>query len=106
MQTQNSGTIKYSGPLESLLLSANCLELAEITTAHLEAWASGEGATPLQFSRLLSLWTGGQDPSPELLQLASEIAWPKEKARLLTFLNGNALPSPELDTWLESQAWK
>ena len=76
MQNPNGSTIpKYDGPIELLLISANCLELAEITPAHLEAWASGEGATTIQLSRLLGLWTGQQVPSPELLKIVSEIAW-------------------------------
>jgi len=84
MQTPNGSTVpKYSGPMEYLLVSTNCLELSQI-----------------QFSRLLALWTGGQDVSPELQTLVGEISWPKEKERLLKVLG--SVPSPEL----ERLAWR
>ena len=101
MQTPNGSTVpKYSGPMEYLLVSTNCLELSQITNEQLAWFAETEGATPLQFSRLLALWTGGQDVSPELQTLVGEISWPKEKERLLKVLG--SVPSPEL----ERLAWR
>jgi hypothetical protein len=114
MQTPNGSTIpKYDGQIEYLLVSTNCLELSQITNEQLGRWAETEGATPLQFSRLLALWTGGQEVSPELHKLIGEIAWPKEKARLLKVLTGRGtsineeiIPSPDMDAMLERLAWK
>jgi hypothetical protein len=106
MQTPNSSTLpKYDGAIEYLLASTNCLELSQITNEQLARWAETEGATPRQFSRLLGLWTGGQEISPELKKLVGEIAWPREKTRLLTFLTGS-VPSPELNAAVETLAWK
>jgi len=105
MQSPNGSTIpKYDGPIEYLLVSTNCLELSQITNEQLARWAETEGATPLQFARLLGLWTGGQEVAPELQKLVGEIAWPQEKARLLTFLG--SVPSPELNAAVETLAWK
>ena len=106
MQSPNGSTLpKYDGAIEYLLVSTNCLELSQPTPEQLASFAEAEGATPLQVSQLLSLWTGGQEVSAELRKLVSEIAWPKEKARLLTFLTGS-IPSPELDAMVETLAWK
>jgi hypothetical protein len=106
MQTQNCSVAKYDGPIEELLISANALEISQVTHEQLARWAESHSASPTQCSRLFCSWTGGQEVSPELRQVLIEIAWPREKARLLKFLGGRVIPSANLDGLLEQLAWK
>src|ERR1035438_7129059 len=80
MQTPNQSTkSRYNGPVASLLQESNVMELSQITRDHLEKYATNNNATHGQRSRLLALWTGQQEVSPELRQVLHEIAFPKEK---------------------------
>jgi hypothetical protein len=87
MQYPNNSTVpKYDGPIEYLLAFCNALELSQITRAQLEEFCAFENATSSQRLRLLELWTGGQDVSPQLLQVIADIYYPKLRDRLLNEL--------------------
>jgi hypothetical protein len=68
----NSGVEKYTGALRQLLDFADCIELSEITTEHLDRFSAR--ATDHQRSRMFGLWSGSCHPSPELESIVAEIA--------------------------------
>lgn len=106
LQTPNNSTVsRYEGVTERLLLETNCVELSQITTEHLRAWANKHKATPFQLSRLLGLWTGHSEVSPQLHAMLVEIAWPAEKEKLLKFLGGK-FDTATRDRLIEQMAWR
>jgi hypothetical protein len=107
MQTPNQSTkSKYSGVIEHLLASANCLELSQITPEHLDRFLTYEGATGQQRSTLYALWNGQEQVSPELQSLLSDICYPRERERLLSYLREAPTSSPDVEDLLRSLAWK
>jgi hypothetical protein len=74
MQAPNLTTIpKYDGVIEHLLISCGCVELSEVTPTHLDRFLARQSPTPLQRSRLYSLWNGASHPSSELVALLEAI---------------------------------
>jgi hypothetical protein len=74
MPPLNSSTVaKYNGAVEHLLVSCRCMELSEVTPVHLDRYLARQNSTSFQRSRLLTLWTGSHDPSPELVTLLEAI---------------------------------
>jgi hypothetical protein len=47
--------------------------LSEVTPTHLDRFLARENPTPLQRSRLYSLWNGASHPSSELVALLEAI---------------------------------
>jgi hypothetical protein len=114
MQTPNNSTIsKYDGVVERLLIETHCVELSQITVEHLRKWVAKHTTTPEQcesapfkLSRLLALWTGAAQVSPELQAVLVEIAWPAEKERLIEFLGHGKFDTATRDRLIEQMAWR